>query len=122
MYALPAVPVPTRPVPARPVPARPVPARPPGGAAGRRRLLLALVTVALVVLALAVWSPAHEGPSAPAPAVLVSQRSYVVRPGDTLWSIVRALEPHGDVRPLVDRLDRSRRGRPLRAGERIVLP
>ena len=47
---------------------------------------------------------------------------YVVRPGDTLWSIARSLRPTGDVRGLVDRLDADRGGRPLRVGERILIP
>ena len=52
----------------------------------------------------------------------VAQRTHVVRPGDTLWSIARALQPSGDVRPLVDALAAQRDGRPLQPGERIALP
>jgi LysM repeat protein len=52
----------------------------------------------------------------------VSQATYVVAPGDTLWSIARRLQPTGDVRPLVDALAASRHGRPLQPGEPIVMP
>jgi LysM repeat protein len=30
---------------------------------------------------------------------------YTVRPGDTLWSIAQAVQPKGDFRPLLKRLD-----------------
>ena len=52
----------------------------------------------------------------------VSRSTYVVAPGDTLWSIARALQPEGDVRPVVDALAAARQGRPLEVGETIVLP
>lgn len=52
----------------------------------------------------------------------VHRATYVVQPGDTLWSIARSLQPEGDVRPLVDDLAASRQGRPLQPGERIELP
>lgn len=52
----------------------------------------------------------------------VARSIYVVRSGDTVWTIARTLQPEGDVRPLVDRLMAERGGRPLRAGEEIVLP
>lgn len=52
----------------------------------------------------------------------VAERAYVVQSGDTLWRIARALQPEGDVRPLVMELQRARKGAPLRVGERITLP
>lgn len=55
-------------------------------------------------------------------ALPVARASYVVRPGDTLWQIARALQPTGDVRPLVQRLAAGRAGTPLLVGERLVLP
>jgi nucleoid-associated protein YgaU len=66
--------------------------------------------------------------SSPSPAQVhlrvepVSQATYIVAPGDTLWSIARRLQPTGDVRPLVYALAASRHGRPLQAGEPIVMP
>jgi LysM repeat protein len=47
---------------------------------------------------------------------------WVVRPGDTLWSIATAVDPHGDVRPLVDRLDAQLHGTALYPGEVISIP
>lgn len=90
----------------------------------RRRLVVVLAMFTLAVLAKA-WVgglSARLGPGPPHPMVPASQRSYVVKPGDTLWRIARSVEPRGDVRPVVDRLAEGRRGRPLRVGERIVLP
>lgn len=52
----------------------------------------------------------------------VSQATYVVAEGDTLWSIARRLQPTGDIRPLVDALSTARHGRPLQVGEPIVMP
>lgn len=58
-------------------------------------------------------------PGAMQPAVA---QSWVVRPGDTLWSIALASGAHGDIRPLVDQLSAEVGGRPLQPGERIVVP
>ena len=52
----------------------------------------------------------------------VSRATYVVRAGDTLWTIARRIQPDGDVRPLVDALASARDGRPLQPGERVVVP
>lgn len=92
----------------------------------RRRLVAALVVVGL---ASALWA----GLGAPGGALTVSGRSsprasvggrpaYVVQPGDTLWTLARRLDPHGDPRPLVDRLAAAHGGATLRVGERIALP
>jgi hypothetical protein len=43
----------------------------------------------------------------------------VVRPGDTLWSIARSLQPGGDVRDLVDRLAERAGGAQITPGQRI---
>jgi hypothetical protein len=45
-----------------------------------------------------------------------------VQPGDTVWSIATRLQPTGDVRPLVDRLDASFGGSVLHAGETVLVP
>ena len=95
----------------------------------RRRVAGALAVVVLVAAALfaaaalSAVTPSSAGPAASSepPLVPVVQTSYVVRPGDTLWVIARALQPSGDVRPLVDRLAALRRGTPLRVGERVEL-
>ncbi|HXF56514.1 MAG TPA: LysM domain-containing protein [Actinomycetota bacterium] len=52
-------------------------------------------------------------------------RTYVVRPGDTLWELARALcGPEGDPRPLVDRLIAANgvEGGLIRPGEELRLP
>lgn len=97
----------------------------------RRRLVaVALVVGLLVSLGLALGragSTRSAGVgavpgSAGVAAIPIAQAEYVVQPGDTLWKIARALQPEGDVRPLVYELGKARNGAPLRAGERITLP
>ena len=58
------------------------------------------------------------GPSGVAPASAVVR---IAQPGDTVWSIARSMQPRGEIRPLVDRLERELHGRPLQAGDRLVL-
>lgn len=105
---------------------------------GVRRLVAAmLVAGAVVALALGALElvvrpggiPASAAGSSPAsasqPAVLpagVADRYYVVAPGDSLWSIARALAPHRDVRDYVDELKALNHGTALQPGQRIVLP
>lgn len=48
--------------------------------------------------------------------------SYVVRSGDTLWSIASAMEPNGDPRSLVDELNGELHGGVLTAGMTLHLP
>jgi len=58
-------------------------------------------------------------------AAASSHRVYVVRPGDTLWSIALRLGgPGADPRPLVDRLTALNHVRDagITPGERLVLP
>jgi hypothetical protein len=55
-------------------------------------------------------------------AVPASLRTWVVQPGDTLWSIAVAVDRGGDVRPLVDQLDKEVGGRPLYPGEAVAIP
>lgn len=92
----------------------------------RRRLLAVGVVFATLLLAKALVGWLGAGPlSAPGPATGVETRPvatsvYVVRSGDTLWSIARRMQPEGDVRPLVQHLDAQVDG-PLRAGQRLEL-
>lgn len=105
-----------------------------------RRAVLAGAVV--VVAMLAGWPAADlatrlTGAGAPAavalnagaraPAMAASQsdsppQGHPVRPGDTYWSIAQALDEPGDIRTTVDRLMAANGGRPLQAGDRLVLP
>jgi hypothetical protein len=58
-------------------------------------------------------------PGGPRPA---AGRVWIVRPGDTLWSIAEAAHPGSDVRPLVDRLAAAVGSSHLYPGEAVVLP
>jgi hypothetical protein len=51
-----------------------------------------------------------------------ASRTWIVRPGDTLWSIAEALDATGDVRPLVDRLAAEVGTTALYPGESIAIP
>ena len=84
----------------------------------RRRFLAAVLLLLAIGLAWvvpsggAVAGPAH-----------VSSRRYVVRPGDTLWSIARGIQD-GDPRPLVDAIQAANRADPgaLVPGEVLLIP
>jgi len=68
----------------------------------RRRVTLALVAIGLVAI---VSGPVANavGPHAPAADMApVSHRTYVVRDGDTLWSIATTVAHGADPRPMVD--------------------
>jgi len=88
---------------------------------GVRRRRLAL-TVALALLA-AAWA----GPVARAVSdgpVHASSTRYVVREGDTLWSIARHLADGEDPRPLVDAIQAANRVDPaaLVPGRTLLIP
>ena len=75
--------------------------------------------VLLVALVVAVaWAVVAHASTAAGP-----ERSYVVQPGDTLWSIAKARyggDPRGGVWKLEQR--NGLHGRPLVAGRTIVVP
>lgn len=108
-------------------PRRPLRRRRPSRAIYRRRRLVALlVIVGVVLLARATFAWLGGGPltaSEPAsPSPQDAGATYVVQPGDTLWTLARRVQPQGDVRGLVNQLAAERQGAPLSAGERIALP
>ena len=69
---------------------------------GRLTVFLAsLVAVLALGIALGAGSMASEEPGTPTPT-----RTVVVGPGDTLWGIAGELAPDGEVRAMVDRIER----------------
>jgi nucleoid-associated protein YgaU len=84
----------------------------------RRRFLALVLLLSVIVLAWVVPS----GGVAAGPAHIPSHR-YVVRPGDTLWSIARGMQD-GDPRPLVDAIQAANRADPgaLVPGEVLLIP
>jgi nucleoid-associated protein YgaU len=74
-----------------------------------------LLVIALAVVAVAAVARTSSGHS--------PQRTYVVRPGDTLWTIA-ASRYGGDPRDAIWRIQRRNKleGALLRPGERLVLP
>jgi hypothetical protein len=93
----------------------------------RRRLAALLLLVVLVVaLVLAVRSVTATlgGVPASAPEGTITgppARVVVVQPGDTVWTIAHAVQPDGDVRPLVDALLADHPA-PLQPGDRLLVP
>jgi hypothetical protein len=88
----------------------------------RRRV----ASIGMLVVALHLWVPAAARavlgaePAAPRSAV----RSYVVRPGDTLWGIATRFAPGRDPRPVVEALAAANgvRDGALVPGQAILLP
>ncbi len=81
-----------------------------------------------VAVTLAAGAARAGGPDASVPDPAASRaahvRTYLVRPGDTLWAIAARLAgPQGDPRPVVDRLTSANHlSGTLVPGERLVLP
>ena len=93
----------------------------------RRRLGAALAVVTVLVGASLAFSgfrlPTTDAGASVAPSFatgsVTTRATYLVRPGDTVWSIARSIQPTGDVRNLVDQLvDRVGAG-PLMAGRSL---
>jgi hypothetical protein len=125
----------------RVVPPSPGPRRAHASVYRRRRMvavLAVLVLLAVTYLALTGAQALLSGRTAagaagisPAPAAApvsgaiegaaVEGSSYVVQPGDTLWSIAVAMQPDGDIRELVDRLADRNGGAGVQVGQRLSL-
>jgi Tfp pilus assembly protein FimV len=87
----------------------------------RGRALARTLAIVLVVAAFLLVAPGlamGDGPDRPAPRV-----TYVVQPGDTLWSIARRVAPGQDPRPVVDGLIEANDVRDgLQAGQELSIP
>lgn len=97
----------------------------------RRRLLALLMAVALIAAAATAGralldAATSVGPSSPRPVDAPASsppvgQTYVVKPGDTLWSIAAAIAPDADPRPVVDALREANGGPDLQVGERLII-
>src|SRR6266508_1437922 len=88
----------------------------------RRRWLTLTVSVALVAAA---WAgPAVRALGSPERPTRVARSSYVVREGDTLWTIAHKLAPGSDPRPIVDGLSATNdvEAGELVPGQTLVVP
>lgn len=109
------------------------PSRPTAAVFLRRRLVALVVLITLMVGA---WSLAGMGlglvsSRTTSSAAITGQSSsspaaqpqvWTVRPGDTLWSIARALKPTGDIQPVLMPLIKQYQGKPLTVGQTIQIP
>jgi hypothetical protein len=97
----------------------------------RRRLLALLMAVAIIGAAATAGRALLDAaisvePSSPQPVELPAQppavgQTYVVKPGDTLWSIAAVIAPDADPRPVVDALRNANGGPDLQVGERLII-
>jgi len=90
----------------------------------RRRVLAAGVLLVVIVVAALVASRVSTvlGGTPAASEHRHGTATYVVQPGDTLWSIARSLQPDGDVRPLVHGLTAANGGAALAVGQVLMVP
>ena len=98
-------------------------ARRPGRASAttyRRRRVVALVLVAAGIVGTARAAVALGGPIPLAAPEQPPAVTYVVEPGDSLWSVAEEVAPDTDPRRVVDALIEVRGDAPLIPGERIT--
>ena len=89
----------------------------------RRRTILAMMGLALALLAFPLGGfggASHTTESASAAQIHGS--SYVVRPGDSLWTIAERVDPNGDPRPLVAEMASELGTFTVVPGEQITIP
>jgi LysM repeat protein len=90
----------------------------------RRRLLVGLV---LLTVVFGVWFSAgsvlaNRGGAPASTAAVRPAISYVVQPGDTLWSIAERFHGAGDQATYVDLLVRVNGGTIIQVGQTVTLP
>jgi len=89
----------------------------------RRRTLLAMMGLALTLLALPLGGFGGDSHiSESASAVQLHAGTYVVRPGDSLWSIAQRVDPTGDPRPIVSQLASELGTYSVVPGEQVTIP
>ncbi len=89
----------------------------------RRRTILAMMGLALALLAIPLGGfggASHTTESASAAQIHGS--TYIVRPGDSLWSIAERVDPNGDPRPLVSEMASELGTFTVIPGEQITIP
>jgi hypothetical protein len=89
-----------------------------------RRRRLAVTLTAGLIAGLCAGPLGHAVAAGGGRPVPVARRIYVVRFGDTLWSIARGISPSADPRPIVDAIARSNAVAvgSLVPGQTIVIP
>ena len=77
-----------------------------------------------VVLVGGAWAAPALRALSPDQPVPVARSAYVVRQGDTLWSIARRVSPDDDPRPIVDALAEANGldGAGLVPGQSLIVP
>ena len=105
----------------------PVSARERRARALRRRIVLGAAGAALLVALALPWGGAGGHTLAAPGSVLAGAAAnhpftYVVQPGDTMWSIAQRLDPTGDPRAVVAELQAQVGSDTLQPGERLTLP
>ncbi|MCH7790366.1 MAG: LysM peptidoglycan-binding domain-containing protein [Acidobacteria bacterium] len=91
----------------------------------RRRVVLGLVLAVVAVglfVSIATISTAGADRTDGSPVFAGEPASYIVQPGDSLWSIAEELAPNADRRAVVDALADVSGGASLQPGQRIYLP
>ncbi len=89
----------------------------------RRRTILAMMGLALALLAFPLGGfggASHTTESAS--AAQIHGTTYVVQPGDSLWTIAERVDPTGDPRPLVSEMASELGTFTVVPGEQITIP
>ena len=89
----------------------------------RRRTLLAMMGLALALLAVPLGGSGGDShATGSASAAQLHPGAYVVRSGDTLWSIAQRVDPTGDPRPIVAQLASELGTYTVVPGEQVTIP